>query len=180
MVEITSNITCACGCGVFTHTHRGKPNRFIRGHNGRGEHCSSRRYAIGQSCLITGCEEQAGYQGMCKFHYTRKKKGRDLNAPRKIYKKMDNVNWGGYRLVTKDGVRMPEHRWVMMKKIGRPLYSHEDVHHKNGDKLDNRIENLELWSHSHPKGQRVDDVLAWAKEFLLEYPDYVKSESIWS
>ena len=38
-----------------------------------------------------------------------------------------------------------------------------------GDKLDNRIENLELWSTSQPRGQRVADKVAWAREILDTY-----------
>jgi len=110
--------------------------------------------------------------------YYRKKHKLDLNVSVLFYREKGSgtITKTGYRCINKIGHpnasktgRILEHQYIMSQHLGRPIFKHEMIHHKNGNRLDNRIENLELWSKSHPSGQRINDKIEWCKEFLEIY-----------
>lgn len=125
-------------------------------------------------CQFNECEHRARTHMLCDGHYSQERSGKELRALTKPLNRFIDKN--GYVYLSnidhpnaKHRGRIAEHRLIMSNHLGRPLLPHENVHHINGDKLDNRIENLELWSRSQPSGQRIKDKTAWAKEWLAIY-----------
>ena len=125
------------------------------------------------TCSVDGCDRGHSAQGLCHTHYARVRRYGDVMVAKPIKEiAPPGSGWvdnNGYKRLTINGATVLEHRWVMEQHLGRALWSDENVHHINGDRQDNRLENLELWSTSQPSGQRVADKVAWAREILARY-----------
>ena len=127
-------------------------------------------------CLVVDegqeCDKPHSAKDMCQMHYRRNA----LYGDPLIKKNSGDKSPARYKLVRAVGHpnarvkgQILEHRLVMSEILGRPLYEHENVHHINGVRMDNRPENLQLWSTSQPSGQRIPDKVEWAVELLKTY-----------
>ncbi len=134
----------------------------------------------GDGCALEDCERGAHSGGLCRSHARRQRLYGDPYAgrpPRTITGDGSLSHGYWYRVVRPDEVHLVppgrrkefEHRLIMAAQLGRPLLPDEVVHHRNGDRLDNRPENLELWSTAQPRGQRVEDKLAFALLLIDRY-----------
>jgi len=65
-----------------------------------------------------------------------------------------------------------EHILVAEEILGRYLEPCESIHHRNGVRVDNRPENLELWTRPQPAGIRASDAVTWAIEILDRSTDW--------
>ena len=130
-----------------------------------------------KKCLEPECDIASDTRGRCKKHYQKYRRSPEFIRNRK-WGTGRTVSAEGYaRIRAEDGTYPLEHRYVMAKHLGRELYPFENVHHKNGVRDDNRLENLEIWVISQPAGQRPDDLVTWAKEILRLYGGTDVSES---
>ena len=145
-------------CHGFCQTHYMRWRRHGDPLQGRRSPTANTR----RQCRVDGCEKPVKGHDLCPMHLARWKTHGDPGGPAPHYGN------AGERYVTAQGYvllwvpehpeahrrkgRVLEHRLVMEQHLGRPLTSRETVHHKNGTRDDNRLENLELWVGNHGRG----------------------------
>lgn len=144
-----------------------------------------KKLKINEGLCNNGCNRVVHCRGVCKNCYRRihyQEHERDRRYPDGVSKDRESEegklrkNPDGYLVIklAKGSTDLHRdwklhHRWVMEQHLGRELETYENVHHINGVRDDNRLENLELWITKQPKGQKVDDLIEYAKFILEKY-----------
>lgn len=158
------NATEGSLCGM----HRGRRQRGV---DMLREPDQSKNYR--KPCAREGCEQRHFARGFCLLHYNRV---RLTGHPGPLAAWDRRSRWhrqkNGYVTTTIDSRTILQHRRVMEEALGRSLHSWEQVHHKNGIRHDNSLDNLELWVKGQPAGGRIEDIVAFV---VAEYPGLVVS-----
>jgi hypothetical protein len=200
--EAQTPISFACAeCGKSFSMQKSFVSAYHKKYDRDPLYCSRQCSGVGRRktsefgntfvCLTCGTERPRRrkpggrlYEQQKYCNHDCKVEGQKQNALRKFqrggYKK--HIKRHGYVWITvpelartNDKRNVMEHRYVMSKHLGRDLLPEETVHHINGIRSENTIENLELFSSRHGPGQRVVDKVQFAIEILTLYPEFCRT-----
>ncbi|MDQ3747974.1 MAG: HNH endonuclease [Acidobacteriota bacterium] len=124
-------------------------------------------------CSVDECGKRVRSHGLCNAHsIMQARHGRTYSTyvTGKVFLHHGYVvEYNPSHIQADKGGKVLQHARIMSDHLERRLHTFETVHHKNGVKDDNRLENLELWASRHPKGQRVEDLVEFGIQILSEY-----------
>jgi endogenous inhibitor of DNA gyrase (YacG/DUF329 family) len=171
---------CECGCGlpapISKRTEKkrgyvkGQPMKFIAGHN-----IAKPVKNVVMECEYCGKEKELYPSDAKRFRFcSRKCQGHYTRELTTCPDGTKRIDYYGYVLVkladhpnSKNGW-VKEHRLVMSEHLGRTILENEHIHHINGDKTDNRIDNLEILSpeehaklHLSDRQKRLNELKLW-------------------
>jgi hypothetical protein len=170
---------CSVDCCIKSHDSKGLCQRhagFLKRHNSPVGPFFFKRAA--KPCQVIECKLRASHFKFCAKHYSYLQRTGDPSIKPEVIRPLRNAPKNRRATYTLRYLknhsllgtgRFLEHRIVMAEYLGRKLLTHENIHHGNGNRKDNRIENLELWTVLQPPGQRVIDKINYAKEILATY-----------
>jgi hypothetical protein len=121
---------------------------------------------ISEICKIFGCGQGQASNALKRLNIPICHDFSMKNNP--AWKGGRRIDADGYVQIRKEGRYYLEHRLVMEKYLSRKLTKKEVVHHKNGNKQDNRIENLVLFSSNgvHLGVELLGKIPNWTKDGL--------------
>jgi len=127
------------------------------------KYCFDCKKQLSRSSCYTKAKRCKG----CQNRISASKRWRNPKGFRKPLIGIKNPKWKGgftksmgYKTILQGkNSYIAEHRLVMQKHIGRPLTPQDIVHHINGNKLDNRIENLKLMNRSKHMKEHLKEIL---------------------
>jgi hypothetical protein len=173
-----TQVPCGCGCGQMVYRIQSEPEdrqKYVNmDHKAVAMRGEERVDRVERVCVICDTSMRLSPDQSRQDVQTCSRECTAALRRRKPGERYVDKRTGYVVITTPDGRVMGEHRYVMEQEIGRELLSEETVHHKKGGfagRSNNDLSNLELWSGSHPRGHRVEDIIAYSREKLALYGD---------